>query len=222
MFRASSSMTVTVLLGLEAVATAWGDVLVADLEGIILGVDLDGVCSDFYGRMREIAAEWFERSLEDLPTDVSWGLPEWGVEGDKQYIRLHRFAVTQRDLFRTSPMIPGARKTLRKLSDEGARIRIVTHRLFLDYFHRDTVSQTIDWLDVNGIPYRDLCFMAEKAHVGADIYVEDSPENVANLRDQDFYTICFGNSTNTQTSHPRAESWEQVYELVHGHVARAS
>ncbi len=27
------------------------------LQGTIIGVDLDGVCSDFYGRMREIAAE---------------------------------------------------------------------------------------------------------------------------------------------------------------------
>jgi hypothetical protein len=26
------------------------------LDGLILGVDLDGVCADFYARMREIAA----------------------------------------------------------------------------------------------------------------------------------------------------------------------
>ena len=83
---------------------------VRELNGIILGVDLDGVCSDFYARMREIAAEWFERPLEELPTDVSYGLREWGVADGDQYQSLHRFAVTQRNLFRTSPMIPGARK----------------------------------------------------------------------------------------------------------------
>ncbi len=27
------------------------------LDGLIIGVDLDGVCADFYGRMREIASE---------------------------------------------------------------------------------------------------------------------------------------------------------------------
>ena len=27
---------------------------------VVLGIDLDGVCADFYARMREIAAEWFE------------------------------------------------------------------------------------------------------------------------------------------------------------------
>ena len=113
------------------------------LEGTIIGVDLDGVCSDFYGRMREIAAEWFERPLSDLTTDVSFELREWGIEKPDQYESLHRFAVTQRQLFETSPMIPGARLYLRKLSDEGARIRIVTHRLFIHYFHKGIVRLTL-------------------------------------------------------------------------------
>jgi hypothetical protein len=56
-------------------------------------------------------------------------------------------------------MIPGARAYLRKLSDEGYRIRIITHRLFIHYFHGMAVQQTIEWLDQYGIPYWDLCFM---------------------------------------------------------------
>src|SRR2546425_66692 len=127
------------------------------LQGIIIGVDLDGVCCDFYGRMRQIAAEWFECAVDELTPDVSYSLPEWGIKNEDQYASLHRFAVTQRELFKTSPMIAGARKYLRRLSNEGARIRIVTHRLFIPYFHNTAVSQTIDWLDLNGIPYWDLC-----------------------------------------------------------------
>ena len=185
------------------------------LQGVILGVDLDGVCADFYGRMREIAAEWFERSVDDLPRNVSYGLPEWGVSSEDQYQSLHRFAVTQRNLFKTAPMIPGARKYLRLLSDEGARIRIITHRLFIHYFHNLAVSQTIDWLDQHGIPYWDLCFMKEKEQVGADIYVDDNPGNIERLRSKRLYTICFANSTNTTTADPRAQSWEHVFKLVH-------
>ena len=188
------------------------------LEGTIIGVDLDGVCSDFYGRMREIAAEWFERPLSDLTTDVSFELREWGIEKPDQYESLHRFAVTQRQLFETSPMIPGARLYLRKLSDEGARIRIVTHRLFIHYFHKLAVGQTIDWLDQNGIPCWDLCFMKAKEQVGADIYVEDNPGNISRLRSEGFHTICFGNSSNRDVAPPRAESWSDVYRLVHEHA----
>jgi len=187
------------------------------IQGKIIGVDLDGVCSDFYGRMREIAAEWFECPIEDLTPEVSHGLAEWGIEKPEQYESLHRFAVTQRGLFETSPMIHGARSYLRKLSDEGARIRIITHRLFIHYFHRTAVSQTIDWLDKHGIPYWDLCFMKEKEQVGADLYIEDSPPNVASLRAKGLYTICFGNSTNTQVAAPRVKSWKEAYELIHEH-----
>ena len=42
------------------------------LEGLIVGVDLDGVCADFYGRMREIAAEWFEKRLAWISTEESF------------------------------------------------------------------------------------------------------------------------------------------------------
>jgi len=182
---------------------------------MVVGVDLDGVCADFYGRMREITAEWCECRIEDLTKEVGYGLKEWGIETDEQYASLHRFAVTQRDLFKTEPMIAGARKYLRKLSDEHFRIRIITHRLFIHYFHATSVQQTIDWLDENAIPYWDLCFMKEKDQVGANIYIEDSPKNVEALRGAKLNTICFGNSTNTHISGPRATTWKQAYQMVH-------
>ncbi|MBM3162537.1 MAG: 5'-nucleotidase [Chlorobi bacterium] len=185
-----------------------------DKPKIVIGVDLDGVCADFYARMREIAAEWFEKSIGELPEEVSYGLGEWGILDKNQYESLHRFAVTQRELFSSMQMIPGARKYLRRLSDDGYRIRIITHRLFIHYFHASAVQQTVEWLDSRGIPYWDLCFMKEKEQVGADIYIEDTPDNVLQLRERGLYTICFANSTNTHIAAPRASSWEEVYAMV--------
>ncbi len=179
----------------------------------VIGVDLDGVCADFYGRMREIAAEWFELPVDALTREVSYGLGEWGITG-RSYESLHRFALHQRSLFDTMPMIPGARKYLRRLSDEGYHIRIITHRLFIHYSHASAVSQTVSWLDRHGIPYWDLCFMKEKSAVGADIYIEDNPFNVMDLRNGGHKTICFANSTNRHIPPPRAGSWEEVYRLV--------
>jgi len=164
--------------------------------------------------MQEIAAEWFERPIEELTKDVAYGLKEWGISTPDQYDSLHRFAVTQRELFKTIPMIPGARKYLRLLSEEGFRIRIITHRLFIRYFHDRAVLQTMEWLDHHGIPFWDLCFMKEKDQVGADIYVEDSPANVKRLRERGHYTICFANSTNKDILPPRVGTWEEVYTLV--------
>jgi beta-phosphoglucomutase-like phosphatase (HAD superfamily) len=185
------------------------------LTNLILGVDLDGVCADFYARIREIAAEWFEVPLASLTPDVRYGLREWGIETQEQYDSLHRFAVTQRDLFKTVPMIPGARKYLRKLSNEGVRIRVITSRLSIRYFHNLAVTQTTDWLDKHGIPYWDLCFLRDKEHAGATVYIDDSPVNITSLRSQGLHAICFANSTNTTIGPPRVESWEQAYDLVH-------
>ena len=186
----------------------------SDQKQVVLGVDLDGVCADFYGQMREFAAEWFERPIDELTPDVTYGLEEWGIQSEDQYKSLHRFAVTSRDLFRVAPMIPGTRRVLRQLSDEGYRIRIITHRLFIHFFHAEAVQQTIDWLDHHGIPYWDLCFMRDKDQVGADIYVDDSPDNVESLRGRGLPTICFANSANRDVGEPRAKDWDEVYSLI--------
>ena len=184
-------------------------------RAFVFGVDLDGVVADFYGGLRPIAAEWLGVDVATLPERVSWGLVEWGVnEAPGGYDRLHRFAVTQRHLFLDMPPMAGAPQSLRRLSIEGVRIRIITHRLFIKYFHQVAVSQTIQWLDRHDIPYWDLCFMQQKTAVGADIYVEDSPANVERLRAEGAKTIVFSNSTNEHLAGPRAHNWNEVTQMV--------
>lgn len=184
-------------------------------RSFVFGVDLDGVVADFYGGLRPIAAEWLGVEVESLTPHVSWGLVEWGVDqAPGGYERLHRFAVTQRELFLKMPPMPGAPQALRRLSIEGVRIRIITHRLFIKYFHQVAVSQTIQWLDRHDIPYWDLCFMQQKTAVGADLYIEDSPANVERLRAEGAKTIVFSNSTNEHLPGPRAHSWDEVLHLV--------
>jgi 5'(3')-deoxyribonucleotidase len=184
-------------------------------RAFVFGVDLDGVVADFYGGLRPIAAEWLGVNIDTLPQRVSWGLTEWGVDdAPGGYERLHRFAVTQRELFSQVPPMAGAPQALRRLSIEGVRIRIITHRLFIKYFHQVAVSQTIEWLDRHDIPYWDLCFMQQKTAVGADLYIEDSPSNIERLRAEGQKTIVFTNSTNEHLSGPRAHTWEEVVKMV--------
>jgi 5'(3')-deoxyribonucleotidase len=183
-------------------------------NSFIFGVDLDGVVGDFYGAMRKIAAEWLDRPLESLTTEVGFGLEEWGIAEFGGYERLHRFAVTQRNIFRDMEPVKDAPAVLRKLSGRGIRIRIITSRLFLKYSHRATITQTVDWLDSWDIPYWDLCFMADKGAVGAHVYIDDSPVNIDRLRDQGCKTIVFSNSTNRDLGGPRAETWQEVERLV--------
>lgn len=184
----------------------------------VFGVDLDGVCADFYGTFRPIVAEWFGVPVESLSTNVSYGLTEWGIQTPQQYEEIHRFAVTQRDLFRKLQPIEGAPAALRRLSGAQIRIRIITHRLFIKFFHPLAISQTIEWLEHHGIPYWDLCFMKDKAAVGADLYLEDSPGNVQALRADGHKAIVFSNSTNIGIDPPRADTWAAVEEMVMGEL----
>jgi 5'(3')-deoxyribonucleotidase len=185
-----------------------------DENSFIFGVDLDGVVGDFYDAMRKIAANWLNRPLEALTTKVSFGLDEWGLTEYGGYDRLHRFAVTQRNLFKDMQPIKDAPAILRKLNSSGIRIRIITHRLFLKYSHKATITQTVDWLDSWDIPYWDLCFMADKGAVGAHVYIDDSPANVIRLRNMGCNTIVFSNSTNLKLDGPRADNWQEVERLV--------
>ncbi|MHB9294133.1 hypothetical protein Holit_03259 [Hollandina sp. SP2] len=185
-----------------------------DEYSFILGVDLDGVVGDFYGAMRRIAAEWLHRPEETLTTEVSYGLDEWGIAEFGGYERLHRFAVTQRNLFRDMKPLEGAPAVLRKLSHRGIRIRIITHRLFLKFSHKTSITQTVDWLDTYDIPYWDLCFMNDKGAVGAHVYIDDTPANIIQLRNHGCKTIVFTNSTNRELPGPRANSWQEVEYLV--------
>lgn len=181
----------------------------------VLGVDLDGVCVDFYGAMREIAAEWLGVEIESLTPDVSYGLPEWELGPMRGYTPLHRFAVTQRRLFADAPPIAGAPAALRRLdANDEIRIRIITNRLFIPHFHKEAATQTIDWLDYHGIPYWDLCLLPDKAAVGADLYIDDTPDNIQALRAKGFDAICFANSTNKDVSPPRARGWEELEEMI--------
>jgi 5'(3')-deoxyribonucleotidase len=182
------------------------------IEEFVLGVDLDGVVGDFYAAMRVVAAEWLGKDINELTTDVTFGLPEWGLTPER-YPDMHRFAVTERGLFEQMELIDGAGPALRRLSDEGVYIRIITHRLFISHFHEPAVQQTVRWLDHYGIPYRDLCLIGEKVAVGADLYIEDSPQNVEALRKVK-PTIVFTNSTNRALDPPRADSWDEAEQQV--------
>jgi beta-phosphoglucomutase-like phosphatase (HAD superfamily) len=177
----------------------------------VFGVDLDGVVADFIQGLKPVAAEWLGVPVASLTDEVSYGFREWNI-GD--YEDLHRFALKERALFACLPLIDGAAPALRRISSHGIRIRIITHRLYIQWFHRQAIVQTVEWLEKHGIPYWDLCFMAAKSSVDANVYVEDSPTNSRALRDIGKEVIVFRNSTNRELAAPEAANWLEVERWV--------
>jgi len=184
----------------------------------ILGVDLDGVCGDYTGALRDVAIERTGADPATLPLERSWDFTEWGLT-EEQFAELHQAAVVEHRIFRSMPVIEGAAETLWRLSDAGIWIRIITHRLYLNWGHATAVADTVDWLDEVGIPYRDLCFLGAKPQVEADCYVEDAPHNVAALRESGAQVIVFDQPYNRHVAGPRAADWAEVENLVGAQVA---
>jgi 5'-nucleotidase len=186
--------------------------------GFILGVDLDGVCGDYTGALREIVAAEKGVDPASLPLDRSWDFREWGLSAE-DFERLHQAAVLEHRIFRTMPALEGAAEVLWRLSDAGIWIRIITHRLYVNWGHAVAVADTVDWLDGAGIPYRDLCFLGAKPQVEADCYIEDAPHNVTALRSTGAYVIVFEQPYNREVDGPRARTWADVENLVGARVA---
>jgi 5'-nucleotidase len=192
----------------------------------VLGVDLDGVVADHTRRFREIVAELRGIDPQSMPMERSWDFREWGFAPD-EYDRLHKLAVTEYDMIRTMPVIEGAADALWRLSDAGIWLRIITHRLYVNWAHERAVGDTAAWLDEHRIPYRDLCFLGAKPEVQADAYIDDAPHNVTALRQLGNTVIVFDQPYNRHlVDGPRAANWEEAESIVadlaavnFGHVA---
>ena len=187
----------------------------------VLGVDIDGVLADYtYAFGRAVAAE---RGLDadHLPTQTQWDFAEWGISSLEEYQELHRVAVLEHRIFRECPMIHGAAEALWSLSDAGVWIRLITHRLPQSWGHRIAVSDTVEWLDENGIPYRDLCFLGTKPEVEANAYIDDAPHNIASLRASGNEVIIFDQPYNSDIDGLRAHDWTEVVNIVAGLVSTA-
>lgn len=179
----------------------------------ILGVDLDGVCGDYTAAFRAVAARYLGRPEEELRGPTTWDFTEWGL--DRQTFEdLHRRAVLEDRIFRTMDPMPGVADALWRLSDAGVWIRVITHRLAVNWGHAVAVSDTVSWLDDVGIPYRDLCFLGRKPQVEADLYIDDAPHNVNDLREQGNEVIVFDAPYNRDLAGPRASTWDDVEQLV--------
>lgn len=186
----------------------------AETRQFILGVDLDGVVADHTRRFRDILAELRGVDPESLTLERSWNFTEWGLDND-EYSVYHRVAVMEHDMFRTMELVEGAAEALWRLSDAGIWIRIITHRLYVNWGHEKAVGDTAAWLDTHQIPYRDLCFLGAKPQVEANAYIDDAPHNIEQLRAMGKTVIVFDQPYNrTIEEGPRARDWVEAEAIV--------
>lgn len=191
------------------------------LKGIVIGVDIDAVCADHNEEFRKYVAADLGVTPEDLGDVEDWHYNSWGLDRE-DFLRIHPDAV-RRGLFRDMKPMPNVANTLRELNDAGAHIRIITHRLYVKGNHEPAVVQTGQWLEKNNIPYNDLCMIEDKYAVDADIYIDDSPTNINNLRSMTGKpVVIFDQVYNRDLPGPRISNWSEMFGTVMRETGRES
>ena len=185
----------------------------------VLGVDLDGVVADYDGAMRDNVSRFKGIDRSTIPVTKAWSLVEsgWPLESEAEFLEMHRRSVTEKRMFATMDAIPGASDALRALSDAGIRIRIVTFRLVVNFAHQIAIADTASFLDLNRIPYRDLCFLKDKSALSdMDLLIDDSPSNIDAVRTRlgGDAAMVFDQPYNQHIDGLRAKNWDDVVAEV--------
>ena len=91
---------------------------------------------------------------------------------------------------------------------------MITHRLIISGGHGAAAADTVTWLEDHRIPFWDLCFVADKPQVGADLYLDDSPTNLAAFRAAGLPAVVFDQPYNRHLDGPRVSTSTQAVDAV--------
>ncbi len=143
-----------------------------------LGIDLDGVVADFDG-------EWIRRYNAEFGTALTLdAISHWDV-----YPEITRFAdmdgfwdwLRGSDgprIFRSLEPYDSAIAALRRLRANGHDIVVLTSRP--DW----AVSDTFAWIAEHSVPTREIHVLHAKWRVACDVYLDDAPHTLRQLRHQ--------------------------------------
>ena len=180
---------------------------------LVIGLDLDGVCADYIAALRPVVADLLNVDTATLGTPRLWGFEDWGLTRDS-FRAAHSEAVNARRVFRTLDTIPGAVEAVRGLHTAGDTIRVVTNRLGDLADPRVVVADTAEWLSTVGLPYHELCFVADKSSVAADVYIDDSPGVLDRLAAAGRPAIVFDHLYNRHSPGIRTRDWVETLRTV--------
>ena len=175
----------------------------------VLNLDLDGVCADYMGGLRDYLVRHDRMDPSIQPSNESYALYEnegWPFSSPAEYIAVHKAAEAEH-LYAVMRPLTGVSEAMKTLAAAHVYIRVVTHRLFVSGQHRMVVADTAQWLDDNDIPYMSLCFTGLKDSVQATVHIDDSPANIESLRAVGQHVVIFDQPYNRHLPGPRIGVW---------------
>lgn len=141
-----------------------------------VGVDIDDVIFPWYARAHQLCVK---AGITNGVSPTTWSPHEEYGCTLQDWLDVMECGTLDDTLYSGAPY-PGAIDALWRLRGAGHSIHLVTARGFF-VLGRMIREQTINWLDDYGVPHDTLTFTKDKTIVRADVFVDDSAKNVAEL-----------------------------------------
>lgn len=178
-----------------------------------VGIDLDGVCYDFCGSLREFLHQSGARHRFECPEPTRWEFyRDWGMTTSEFLTWCHR-GVEAGVIFSWGDPFDGVPEAFDRIRSAGHTIHIVTDRSFGKAGASEAATRA--WLDKHGLEFDSLTFTTDKTVVRLDTMVDDKVENYRALRAAGVKTWMHSTTANQGTlSVDRVDSLTEYAELV--------
>jgi 5'-nucleotidase len=182
---------------------------------IKVGLDLDNTTGDFTDGFRQFIKQRYSLSDAEVatrladPTNYEYDISGWF--SDRTEFR-NAFHEAEADgLYGKMELYKGALDALQKLVKDGrVEVHVVTAR------DKQWEPETLAWAKSKALPFASLTHTEDKAKTNMDIYIDDAPHQLQNLRAGGKQVIAFNQLYNTDLdpSLPRVNSWDEVPAMV--------
>lgn len=185
-----------------------------------VGLDSDGVLYDFVEALRQWIHHLTGRPLSELGPATCWDFYkyDWGYT-TPEFLDLFASGVRAGAVFGDGAPYPGTAQALRRLSEAGNRLVVVTNRVIADVDPEWSEQLTRSWIARWGLPVDDVVLSADKTVTDASVFLEDHVGNYDDLAAAGVHAVLFDRPWNRGEgcTRTRVRTWDEFCTLVENH-----
>ena len=182
-----------------------------------LGIDLDGVCYDFVGALKDYAIqEGFDPKT--MPKPQCWDFPvdQWGWDW-ATFGAVFERGIKAGHVFHEPGPTRGTVRALERLRQDHEVI-IVTHRS-VKGAEAEAESATVKWLERYDVPHDELIITHDKV-ARVDLMLDDGPHNIKAALEAGEHAVVWDQAWNRppycSALTPRVKGWGEFERYVQG------